>query len=215
MGIATEDDLLAGIGYGGTSAHSVIMKLVELYKKEVAENTAPEVSAMLAEIKQIPERKRQPNETGVLVAGESGFFVRLAKCCNPIPGDEIAGYITRGRGVTVHRADCPNVLNGISDVNRMIDVSWEDAGDRLYTVELEIVCEDKTGVLANLIAVPAEMKLNLHSIHAAPNKTNKTSTVDIGVEVKNAAQVTELANKLRRVEKVYSVTRPISGKGAD
>lgn len=211
MSIANEEDLLAGVGYGGTSLHSVITKLVELHKKDIAANTPPDVSAMLAEVKKIPEKgNHKKSDIGVLVEGESGFVVRLAKCCNPIPGDEISGYITRGRGVSVHRADCPNVLNGASDVNRMIEVSWDTASDELYTVEIEIVCEDKTGVLADLIAVPAEMKLNLHSIHAVPNKTNKTSTVNIGVEIKNSAQVTELMNKLRRVENVYSVTRPMA-----
>ena len=212
MNIASEDDLLAGIGYGGTSAHSVITKLVEMHKKERAENTPPEVSALLAEVKKIPDKSdRKKSEYGVLVEGESGFVVRLAKCCNPIPGDEISGYITRGRGVSVHRADCPNILNGTSDVNRMIEVSWDGTNDKFYTVELEIVCEDKSGVLANLIAVPAEMKLNLHSIHAVPNKTNKTSTVNLGVEVNNAEQVETLMNKLRRVENVYSVSRPMTG----
>lgn len=212
MNIAGEDDLLAGVGYGGTSAHSVITKLVEIHKKERAANTPLEVSALLSEIKKIPEKSNaKKTEHGVLVEGERGFVVRLAKCCNPIPGDEIAGYITRGRGVSVHRADCPNVLSGTSDVNRMIEVSWDTANDEIYTVELEIVCEDKTGVLADLIAVPAEMKLNLHSIHAVPNKTNKTSTVNLGVEVVNAAQVQTIMNKLRRVENVYSVTRPMVG----
>ena len=210
MGIADEEDLLAGIGYGGTSAHSVITKLVEIYKKERAENTPPEVSALLEEVKKIPNKdSHKGSEHGILVEGERGFVVRLAKCCNPIPGDAISGYITRGRGVSVHRADCPNILNGASDVNRMIEVSWDTTNDELYTVELEIVCEDKTGVLADLIAVPAEMKLNLHSIHAAPNKINKTSTVNIGVEVSNSEQVETLMNKLRRVERIYSVTRPI------
>lgn len=211
MNIASEDDLLAGIGYGGTSAHSVITKLVELHKKERAENTPPDVSALLAEIKQLPERgKNRNSEQGVLVEGESGFFVRLAKCCNPIPGDEISGYITRGRGVTVHRADCPNILNAAADVERMIEVSWSKSSGQLYNVELEIVCEDKSGVLAELIAVPAAMDLNLHSIHAVPNKYNKTSTVNLGVEVTNAEQVAALMNKLRRVEHVYSVARPMA-----
>ena len=209
MNIANEDDLLAGIGYGGTSAHSIITKLVEIYKKDIAANMPPDVSAMLAEIKKIPERRQNKSEYGVLVEGESGFVVRLAKCCSPIPGDEISGYITRGRGVTVHRADCPNILNGTSDMDRMIEVSWDETGDKLYNVELEIVCEDKSGVLADLIAVPAELKLNLHSIHAAPNRHNKTSTVKLGVEVNNAAQVEAFMNRLRRVEKVYSVTRPM------
>ena len=212
----TEDNLLAGIGYGGTSVQSVITKLVELHKKERAENASPEVSALLAEVKLLPERSKQgKSEHGVLVEGESGFVVRLAKCCNPIPGDEISGYVTRGRGVSVHRADCPNILNGKSDVNRMIEVSWDGSSDELYNVEVEIICADKSGVLADLIAVPSEMKLNLHSIHAAPNKYNKTSTVKLGVEVKNAAQVAELTNKLRRVESVYSVTRPMKIAGGD
>ena len=212
----TEDDLLAGIGYGGASVHSVITKLVELHKKERAENASPEVSALLAEVKLLPERgKKSKSEHGVLVEGESGFVVRLAKCCNPIPGDEISGYVTRGRGVSVHRADCPNILNDKSDVNRMIEVSWDGSSDEFYTVELEIVCADKAGVLAALIAVPSEMKLNLQSIHAAPNKYNKTSTVKLGVEVQNAAQVAELTNKLRRVESVYSVVRPMKIAGGD
>ena len=210
MKISSEDDLLAGVGYGGTSIHSVITKLVELHKKDLAEHMPPEVSALLAEIKVIPERKiGKQSEQGVLVEGESGFVVRLAKCCNPIPGDEITGYVTRGRGVSVHRADCPNILNGVTDVNRMIEVSWDGAGDKIYVVELEIVCADKSGVLSDLIAVPTEMKLNMHSIHAVPNRTNKTSTVLLGVEVNNAAQVTTLMNKLRRVENVFSVTRPM------
>ena len=204
----SEDDLLAGVGYGGTSAHSVVTKLVEMHNKEIAANTPSDISALLAEIKQLPERKQKNSEQGVLVEGESGFFVRLAKCCNPIPGDEICGYITRGRGVTVHRTDCPNVLSNTSDIERMIEVSWDETGDKLFNVELEIVCVDKAGVLADLIAVPAEMKLNLHTIHATNNK-NKTSTVKLGVEVKNAAQVETLMNKLRRVESVFSVSRPV------
>ncbi|MBR4642133.1 MAG: bifunctional (p)ppGpp synthetase/guanosine-3',5'-bis(diphosphate) 3'-pyrophosphohydrolase [Selenomonadaceae bacterium] len=208
----TEDDMLAGIGYGGTSVHSVITKLVEIYKKDISKNTPPDVSALLAEIKKIPERKQSKFEHGVLVEGESGFVVRLAKCCNPIPGDEIAGYITRGRGVSVHRADCPNILSDTSDVDRMIVVSWDTTNDNFYKVELEIVCEDKSGVLAELIAVPAEMKLNLHSIHAEPNRYNKTSTVRLGVEVNSAAQVETIMNKLRRVENVYSVARPMKNQ---
>ena len=213
INIADEDDLLASVGYGGISVHSVITKLIELRKKERAENT-PDISALLAEIKQRPERgKVGKSEHGVLVEGESGFFVRLAKCCNPIPGDEISGYITRGRGVSVHRADCPNILNGKSDLERMIEVSWSTTDNQVYIVDVEIVCEDKSGVLAELIAVPAAMDINLHSIHAVPNKYDKTSTVKLGVEVANAEQVTTLMNKLRRVENVYSVARPIHHRG--
>ena len=92
----------------------------------------------------------------------------------------------------------------------MIEVSWSAPVGQLYNVELEIVCEDKSGVLAELIAVPAAMDLNLHSIHAVPNKYNKTSTVNLGIEVTNAEQLAALMNKLRRVEHVYSVSRPMA-----
>lgn len=208
MNIPNEDDLLAGVGYGGTSAHAIITKLVELHKKERAKNAPADLSELLKEAKKLPDHKKKDSENGILVEGERGFVVRLAKCCNPIPGDEIAGYITRGRGVSVHRADCPNILNSTSDLNRMIEVSWDGSNDKLYYVEIEIVCADDSSVLAELIAVPAEMKLNLHSIHADPNENNKTSTVKLGIEINNAAQVAELANKLRQVGKVYNVARP-------
>lgn len=212
MGINDEDDLLAGVGYGGMSAHTVIAKLIEMRNKERAHDDSSEVAALLAEVKKVPDRKQKHSDQGVLVDGEKGFVVRLAKCCNPIPGDAIAGYITRGRGVSVHRADCPNILNGMSDLNRMIEVSWESTSDKFYVVDLEIICADKAGVLAELIAVPSEMKLNMHSVHAIPNKYNKTSTVNMGVEVNNSTQVTELANRLRRVANVYSVTRPLKNQ---
>ena len=217
MGIPDEEDMLAGVGYGGTSAHTVVAKLIEIHKKDVAANTPPDVSVLLAEIKKKTARNNnnRTSEYGVLVEGESGFVVRLAKCCNPIPGDEISGYITRGRGVSVHRSDCPNILHGRSDVERMIEVSWDSDTEKLYNVELEVVCEDKTGVLANLIAVIAEMKINVHSIHAEPNKYDKTSTVKFGVELNNSAQLETLMNKLRRVEKVYSVARPMKIAGGD
>jgi len=208
MKLADEDELLSGIGYGGIGLNGVIAKLIEIYKKDLATEKPPEVSAMLQEIKQTSHGTPKKSESGILVEGESGFFVRLAKCCNPIPGDEIAGYVTRGRGVSVHRVDCPNVLNG-TDLERMIEVSWETAPDQTYTVELEIVCLDRSGVLNDIFAVPSELKFNIHSVHATPNKANKTSTVLLGVEINNVDQVSRLMNQLRRIKDVYSVTRPI------
>ncbi len=210
MNIASEEDLLAQLGYGTIHLNGIITKLVELHNKDLAANVPEEVSELLKEIRQ-PARNNLPkSETGVLVEGESGFFVRLAKCCNPIPGDEISGYVTRGRGVTVHRVDCPNILHG-TELDRMIEVSWEIGADKIYVVEIEIVCVDKSGVLTELLAVPATMQVNIHSVHADPNKSNKTSTVRLGLEVKNAEQVSRIMNQLRRVKNVFSVSRPILG----
>lgn len=212
MGIASEDDLLAQIGYGAVHLNGIITKLVEMHKKILVASAPPEVSDILKEIRQ-PARTGQPkNEHGVLVEGESGFFVRLAKCCNPIPGDEISGYVTRGRGVTVHRVDCPNILKSI-ELDRMIEVSWEAGVSETYVVEIEIVCNDKSGVLTEILAVPSTMQVNIHSVHATPNKSNKTSTIRLGLEVKNSEQVSRLMVQLRRVKDIYSVARPILTTG--
>ena len=213
LNILTEDDLLAALGYGGVALHGIMMKLIELYKKDVKEATSPDVSKLLSELKQ-PQGggdRRKKSSQGVLVEGESGLLVRLARCCSPIPGDPITGYITRGRGVSVHRSDCPNVMND-ADFSRMIEVAWDIGLDKEYTVELEIICNDRSGMLAELLAVPSEMRMNIRSVNANPNRNNKTSTVLLGLDVKNASQVGQIMTRLRRVKDVYSVTRKIGGQ---
>lgn len=205
--ILSEDDLLATLGFGGVPLHGIMTKLIELHKKEVKENTPPDISQMIAKLKQPQQSgKAAKSSHGVLVEGESGVMVRLARCCNPIPGDPIVGFVTRGRGVSVHRTDCPNLLQD-TDFSRLIDVSWDIGLDKQYTVELEIVCNDRRGILTNVLAVPTEMKINIHSINANPNRNNKTSTIVLGLDVRNSTQVSQLVTKLRRLKDVYSVTR--------
>lgn len=207
LNILSEDDLLAALGYGGITVHGIMTKLIELHKKELKANTPVDVSKMLSELKQSQHNgKKSKSSHGVLVEGESGLLVRLARCCNPIPGDPITGYVTRGRGVSVHRSDCPNVLKD-TDFSRMIEVGWDIGLDKVYTVELEIVCNDKSGMLTSVLAVPTEMKINIHSVNASPNRSNKTSTIMLGLEVRNSTQVTQIMTKLRRLKDVFSVTR--------
>ena len=146
--------------------------------------------------------------------GEGGFLVRLARCCNPIPGDPITGYITRGRGVSVHRSDCPNLLNDM-DFSRVIEVNWDVGLDKVYTVQIEIVCNDKTGMLAELFALPAEMKVNISSLTAKTNKTNRTSIVNMGLDVRNSQQVAQIVTKIRRMKDVYSVSRSLGTSAKD
>lgn len=212
MNIGTEEDLLAQVGYNGAHLNGVIVKLVEFHKKELAESQPPAESEILKELRPTATVPKTKQSGGILVEGESGFVVRLAKCCNPIPGDEISGYVTRGRGVSVHRVDCPNILKSI-ELNRMIEVSWANTKDNTYTVEIEIVCNDKSGVLAEILAVPSTLQLNIESVHAAPNKSNKTSTIRLGIEVKNSDDVNRILNQMRRLRDVFSVTRPINPSG--
>ena len=105
-------------------------------------------------------------------------------------------------------------MNG-TDLERVIEVNWENDVENSYTVEIEIVCNDKSGVLTEIFAVPSEMNFNIRSVHASPNKSNKTSTVMLGLDVQNAAQVEQIMNRLRRIKDVYSVSRPILANGGE
>ena len=208
LNVQSEDDLLAALGYGGVTLRGVMTKLIELHQQAIKDSTPPEVSQMLSELKTPRRGKRKKASHGVLVEGEGGYLVRLARCCNPIPGDPITGYITRGRGVSVHRSDCPNVLND-TEFTRVIEVSWDIGLDKDYIVGIEIICNDRNGMLAELLAVPAEMKVNIHTVNATPNRRNKTSTVLLGLNVSNIDQVTQVMTKMRLLKDVYRVTRTI------
>lgn len=215
LNIQNEEDLLAALGYGGLTLNGIMSKLIELHKKELQRTTPPDVSKMLNDLKQQPAKgSSKKSSHGILVEGEGGLLVRLARCCNPIPGDPITGYITRGRGVSVHRSDCPNVLND-TDFSRVIEVNWDIGLDKVYTVQIEITCNDKSGVLTSLLGVPSEMKINISSINAKPNKSNKTSTVIMGLDVRNSQQVSQIMMKMRRLKDVYSVTRSLSSNGRE
>ena len=212
--LSSEDDLLASLGYGGITTHGIMSKLIELHKQELQETTSPDISKLLSELKPSQGTVKKSSH-GILVEGEGGLLVRLARCCNPIPGDPIVGYITRGRGVSVHRADCPNVLNDMDSLARVIEVDWDIGLDKVYTVQIAIICNDQSGVLTKLLAVPSEMKININSINAKPNRSNKTSTVIMGLDVKSAQQVSQLMTKLRRLKDVFSVTRSFTSQGKE
>ncbi len=213
LNILTEDDLLAALGYGGITINGILSKLVEMHKKELQSAKSPDISKLLSELKPTQGTAKKSSH-GILVEGEAGLMVRLARCCNPIPGDPIVGYITRGRGVSVHRADCSNVVADPDSVSRMIEVDWDVGLDKVYTVQIAITCNDQAGVLTTLLAVPSEMKVNICSINAKPNRANKTSTVIMGLDVKSAQQLNQILTKLRRLKDVYSVTRSLTSGNA-
>ena len=214
LNIPQVNDLLASIGYGGITLNGILGKLIEMHKQDLQKATPPDISQMLSELKQPLKNRKKKASHGILVEGEGGFLVRLARCCNPIPGDPITGYITRGRGVSVHRSDCPNLLNDM-DFSRVIEVNWDVGLDKVYTVQIEIVCNDKTGMLAELFALPAEMKVNISSLTAKANKSNKTSLVTMGLDVRNSQQVAQIMTKIRRMKDVYSVSRSLGTSAKD
>ena len=185
--LENEENLMATIGYGGITLNSVMSKLVELYKKEQKLTTTKDLSQLLAELK--PRRSKAKSSHGILVKGEEGIMVKLARCCNPIPGDPVIGYITRGSGISVHRRDCPNVMsNNPEEQNRLIEVAWDIATDSLYKVNIIISAGDRPGMMADIMMVMSESKLNINALNCRIDK-HKMANISMGIDISNLEQL--------------------------
>ena len=212
MNVAGEDDLLAAVGYGGVTLHGVMTKLIEAYKRETRSTAPADIVTALSELK--PKRTKSKSSHGILVKGESGVMVRLARCCNPVPGDVIIGYITRGRGVSVHRADCGNIMNNAEEYERIIEVEWDIGNANFYSVPVEITCVDRAGILSEILMVASETKTNVGSVKAKTHKDkNKLATITLSLEISNLTQMEHIMTKMRKVKDVYSVQRGSSSSG--
>ena len=207
MNAGTEDDLLAAVGYGGFAVNTVLIKLLELHKELDRVDDEQNEKSLIEKLK--PRKASGHNHSGVLVKGESGLLVRLSKCCSPVPGDPIIGFVTRGRGVSVHRADCPNVRLD-EDVDRLIDVEWDYGMSESFEVNMEISAYDRTGMIADIMAALAEMKISITSINAKVSET-KSVTIHLGISIKDLAQFEFVAAKIRRLKDVYKVQRFTGG----
>lgn len=206
--IDSDENLLAALGYGGVTLNSVISKLVEIYKKDQKLNTTKDLSELLAELK--PRKSKAKASHGILVKGEEGIMVKLARCCNPIPGDPVIGYITRGSGVSVHRADCPNVLsNNPDEQSRLIEVSWDVGIDSVYKVNIVITSVNRPGMMADIMMATSEAKLNIFSLNCRTDK-NKVAITHIGLDISSLEQLEYIMNRIRRMKGVYSVERVVA-----
>ena len=208
----TADDLLASVGYGGVSVKAVLLKLIELYKKD---NNVQKPIEQLKTAKALENLKmhsiKKHSQSGILVKGESGLVVHLAKCCNPVPGDSIVGYVTRGRGVSVHRADCPNAVN-FNDMDRLVDVEWEEDANEVFLVTIEVVSYDRTGLMADILVVLAGMKLSVAAANVKV-QSNGMAVMNLGIQIKDLQQLEFVMTKLRRIKGVHSVRRMHSKRG--
>ncbi len=187
------DTLFASLGYGALTAAQVVTRLGIV---DDAEQALPEMAPALP-----PTTSRG----GVKVKGVGDLLVRFAVCCNPVPGDPIEGYITRGRGVTVHRSDCANIKSG-SDRERLVEVEWEQSDVRMYPVAIRIEGWDREGFLRDVAAVISENQVSLVALSAAANP-NKTATVNATLHVTSVEQLSRVLAKLEGVHDVFSVHR--------
>ncbi len=204
-GFACTDDLYSNIGYGGVQLNNVISKLKDEYKKR---NTDPEKK--LLEINNTPKKTgKSSSSSGVVVNGADNCLIRFSGCCNPVPGDKIVGYITRGRGVSVHRQDCVNIAAAYTDdeeKKRLIDVFWEDCKEDFYLAHLKISANNRNGLLIDIANAMSDVKVNMKSLNARTTK-DELAIIEASIEIKNTTQLDNLMTKLNNIKDIIEVTR--------
>ena len=206
-----EEEMFAACGYGGIPVSTVLLRLIELYKKSKEAEESKRSTAQILEKLKSQGQKKTKNGTGVLVKGEAGVMVRMAKCCNPVPGDDIIGYITRGRGVSVHRSDCCSLGHTPEDLERMIEVSWDGASSESFHVGIDIQAYDRAGILMEVMAVLSELKITITNINAKVQEDTKNVSINVMVDIRDISQLDFVMTKLRRIREVYTVQRSRGG----
>lgn len=207
----TEEEMFAACGYGGIPVSTVLLRLIELYKKSKEVEESKRSTEQIIEKLKSQGQKKTKNGTGVLVKGEAGVMVRMAKCCNPVPGDDIIGYITRGRGVSIHRCDCPSMGHSPEDLERMIEVSWDGSSGESFHVGIDIQAYDRAGILMEVMAVLSELKITITNINAKVQEDTKNVSINLVVDIRDISQLDFVMTKLRRIREVYTVQRSKGG----
>jgi len=205
---SNEEDLYAAVGYHGITAALVATRLTDKIRKEREDEE--NLSKILSD-ENTEKTKKNTNkkDSGVRVEGIDNLLVRLAKCCNPVPGDEINGYITKGRGVSVHRADCPNLLTEEAK-ERFIEVKWEEYTDsKHYYVDLQISGYDRHGLLNEVLQAVNEMNTSITHVNGKTDK-NKIAIIQLTILIRNTNHLNTIVQKLKKVSDIYSVTRTIN-----
>ena len=202
------ESVLAALGHGGLKEGQILNKLVEAYEKEhKKEITDEKVLEAVSEAKEkLPIVKEKG---GIVVKGIDDVAVRFAKCCSPIPGDEIVGFVTRGRGVTIHRTDCVNVMNLTeSDRVRLIDAEWQGSNfsNGLYTAEINVYANNRTGLLVDISKIFTEKKIDLAAINSRISKQG-TATISMTFDVHSTEELNSLVEKIRQVDSVLDIER--------
>ncbi len=201
----TLEDCYAAIGFGAISAAKIITRLLEEYKKE---NKEEEIENKIQELREAkPATRTKVSKSGVVVKGIDNCLVKLSRCCNPLPGDEIIGYITKGRGVSVHRADCVNCKDLLSDEQRIIEVSWYKENAASYMADLEIYANDRSGLLADITVAIGDLKAKMVSINARTVNNGRVAIINVGVEVEDIEKLNKVIKAVRKVDSVYDVHR--------
>ena len=208
----TDEALFAAVGFGEISATSVFNRLTEKERREAERAKAKAVADELVKGGEVKQENKDSlkirHEGGVVIEGASGLLIRIAKCCNPVPGDEIVGYITKGRGVAVHRVDCMNLKSQENVEVRLIDVDWEeDNSNKEYMANIDIYGLNRSGLLNDVLKVLTNSSKNISSVNAQPTKDMKFATIHVSFGIPNLSSLTSVVDKIKSVPEVYSVKR--------
>ena len=214
-GFASPDDLYNTIGYGGLSISKISLKLVEEFDKIVKVTEPQPQKSELEQIK-ISVPKATKSNSSVIVDGERGCLVKFAHCCNPLPGDDIIGFVTKGFGVSIHKCDCPNVKNGLKNEenkSRWLNAHWENnvivSQNDMYEAHLRVFVQDRIGILADISVALADMKVYILQINTTTD-AEQHSIVNLKVSCKNVEHYRAIVSRLKSVKGVDDVTRGFS-----
>lgn len=188
------NDLYASVGYGAYTPNQVLLKLIDFYRRENP----------VAQTAQAASSQSKHEGHGIVVKGNDDLLVRISKCCSPVPGDKIVGYISRGRGVTIHRENCPNIKN--AEPFRLIEAHWDDSRAMPFVVSLTIECKDSGGVLAKITKAVSDMKLSIESMTARTIDKDNKGLISINLRVNSPEQLEQIIKRIqsiRNVDKVY------------
>ncbi|MFE0503560.1 RelA/SpoT family protein [Peribacillus butanolivorans] len=201
-----EEDMYAAVGYNGITALQVANRLTEKWRKQKMVEQEADISEAVADLKTFPNSSKK-RDSGVRVPGIENLLIRLSRCCNPVPGDEIVGYITKGRGVSVHRQDCPNLESGDCD-HRLVPVEWESRINerKEYIVEIEISGYDRRGLLNEVLQAVNETKTNISAVSGKSDR-NKVATIHMSIYIHNIAHLQKVVDRIKQISDVYSVRR--------
>ncbi len=206
LGLHTLDDMYASLGYGGLTLNQVMMKLKEEIRKSQKLDLKDEDEELEKQLLKAGTQKRRRLDTGIIVKGLDNALVRFSKCCNPVPGDDILGYITKGRGVSIHRKDCPNAKDLLEEPERLIEVEWNTKSLVSYNADLQIRANDRQGLLAEITSIINENKINIVSFYSKTSK-DRIASISFILEINDVEQLNKLTKKFRRLEGVLDVYR--------
>lgn len=200
-----EDDMYAAVGYNGVTALQVANRLTEKWRKKRDQEQSASIANAITDLKSFPSSKKR--ESGVRVQGIDNLLIRLSRCCNPVPGDEIVGFITKGRGVSVHRSDCTNI-DSTDAQSRLIPVEWESSlNDRKeYNVDIEISGYDRRGLLNEVLQAVNETKTNISAVSGRSDR-NKMAMINMSIAIHNVNHLHKVVERIKQIPDIYSVRR--------